>query len=385
MVNQEQARIVANKELAGAVASNAVLDECIVSYKGERYDVTDFVRSHPGGPQSILAFRDQDMTEAYDEIGHSPSAHKLLAKRRIVKSEDSRKAREVGAIDIKYTVKKLFTPEDRYHLHKTLGGLALCSFIYRYFWVLPTTGTLGFGGPLAQNFYFNCATLGLHLCLSYSSIIFHVLEKRIIERPLIIYEEYRLHAMLFTTRAVAVSVIGMLQHLILEKYRQTVLVISVILISSLVDGVTAKYGTPGVTAVRIQRDDNEPAFLKYLKLFYASYQFLALGSQIRISSTLCDLGFNGIIAIQSSAFLMTLKRKSLIRWYSHAFWYSLALALSTYYMYVAKGGYFFLSVLPVYLLRVTFNLDKYLLWACYLVLLNGNNDLLPESIKLLLR
>jgi hypothetical protein len=249
-------------------------------------------------------------------------------------------------------------------------------------WVFPTTGHLGFGGPDA-NLALNCATLGLHLLLSYSSIIFHVLEKRIIERPLIIYEEYRLHAMIFTTRAVAVSLIGMFEHLIPGKMRQTVLVSTIIVISVLVDKVTTKYGTPGVTAVRIQSDEKEPAFVKNLKLFYASYQFLAMGSQIRMSAKLCDLGFNGIIAIQSSAFLMTLKRKSLIRWYSHAFWYSLALALSTYYMYAAKGLPFFLSVLPVYALRVTLNLDKYLLWACYLVLLNGTNDLLPQSIRAL--
>ena len=41
-----------------------------------------------------------------------------------------------------------------------------------------------------------------------------------------------------------------------------------------------------------------------------------------------NLAFNALIAIQSSAFLMTLNRKGLINWYTHAFWYSLSLVLS---------------------------------------------------------
>lgn len=35
------------------------------------------------------------------------------------------------------------------------------------------------------------------------------------------------------------------------------------------------------------------------------------------------LGFNTLIAIQSSAFLMTLYRKNIIKYYHHFFWYAL--------------------------------------------------------------
>jgi len=81
---------------------------------------------------------------------------------------------------------------------------------------------------------------------------------------------------------------------------------------------------------------------------------------------------------------MTLKRKSLIRWYTHAFWYTLALAMSIIYMYIAKGPWFFLSVLPVYFLRVTLDLDKYLLWAMYLAITNTPNYLIPEAFRTLI-
>lgn len=35
-------------------------------------------------------------------------------------------------------IRKLVTKEDPIYLHKTLGFLALCSFIYRYFYLYPT-------------------------------------------------------------------------------------------------------------------------------------------------------------------------------------------------------------------------------------------------------
>lgn len=356
--------------------------QVLVRYRGTVYDVAQFLENHPGGRATIEDLANGDITEAFDQVGHSDKALRIMARLPVIKTtadfdsqHKSDAAKGKPQLDGKFLVRKLFTPEDKNNIHKTLGFLSLASFAYRYFYVFPTTGTLGF----ADNSWFDMATLLLHLLLSYSSIIFHVLEKRIIQHPLIIYEEYRLHAMLFTTRAIGVSFFGLYQHMIPEVYRSTVLVGFLALISVTVDWITVKFGTPGVTAVR---NDNDGKF-KILRLMYASYQFLALGSHIRVSPALCDLGFNAAIAIQSSAFLMTLKRKSLIRWYSHAFWYTLALALSLAFMIQSKGYWFLLSIVPVYLLRVTFNLDKYLLWACYLAVLNTPNYLLPESIRLL--
>lgn len=360
--------------------------ECLVTIRGVTYDVSKFIDQHPGGRETLSKRNGQDITEDYEAVGHSSKAERILSCLPVIKkhgddneddsqlkSDEAKKAKHSEKLDGKFLVRKLFTQEDKNNVHKTLGGLALLSFAYRYFYVFPTTGTLGF----AHNSYLDLATLFLHLLLSYSSIIFHVLEKRIIKHPLIIYEEYRLHAMLFTTRAIGVSFFGLYQQHLPENLRSSVLVGFLVLISLSVDYVTQKFGTPGVTAVRNDNDGN----YKFLRLFYASYQFYALASHIRVSPLLCDLGYNAVIAIQSSAFLMTLKRKSLIRWYTHAFWYTLALTLSIVYMAYAKGPWFMLSVLPVYLLRVTFNLDKYLLWAVYLAVCNTPNYLLPEAIR----
>lgn len=95
--------------------------------------------------------------------------------------------------------KKLVTKEDPIYLHKTLGICAILSFVYRYGWVYSNTGTLGFNGH-----WFDHLNLALHLALSCSSMIFEVLMKRILSKPLIIWHEYRLHTIVFTLRSVSV-------------------------------------------------------------------------------------------------------------------------------------------------------------------------------------
>lgn len=99
--------------------------------------------------------------------------------------------------------KKLITKEDPIYLHKTLGLFALCHFLYRYAYVLPKYGNLGFNGTWFDHF-----SIFMHLALSCSSIIFEVIAQRIFNKPLIIYEEYRLHTMIFTLKATSIYVWG---------------------------------------------------------------------------------------------------------------------------------------------------------------------------------
>ena len=54
--------------------------------------------------------------------------------------------------------------------------------MYRYVYVYPTTGSLGFDGR-----WFDHSTYALHLSLSLSSLIFEVLHYRIMAKPLIIW------------------------------------------------------------------------------------------------------------------------------------------------------------------------------------------------------
>lgn len=225
-------------------------------------------------------------------------------------------------------------------------------------YVFPMTGTLGFVGS-----NFDYATLILHFFLSFSSLIFHVTDRRIVSNPLIIYQEYRLHAIIFTTKACLITLFGIFMDRIPvapEHLRYVVGAIQLFM-HLLVDYVTYLYGTPGITTVR--NDDN--GSIAHVKLFFAFYQVLAMASQMIVSDRLNDLGWNALIAIQSSAVLMTLKRKSLIRARTHFFWYSLALLLSMMYIWKAKGAMFFLTVVMMFILKIELNLNKYLMWFSY--------------------
>jgi len=363
-----------------------------VTYKGDKFDIGNFINRHPGGTEVFKSYKGKDITTAFDHIGHSTDAMSLLQKRKIKSDIDSNNdsastelnslannsTSSEGEFDSKkkFIVKKLFTEEDSYHVHKILGLLALISYSYRYFYVLPTTGNLGINHDILSYL-----TLTLHMLLSCSSFIFHVLKHRIIENPLIIYEEYRLHAIVFTFRGIFVSLVGLYIDIIPRKYQLITLNIGITLIHLLVDYITHLYGLPGVTAVRITESKRaEDKLVADARYIYSFYQFAALGSHISLDSNLADLGFNGHIAIQSSAFLMTLKRKNLIEWYSHAFWYTFALVLSLYYMYLVKGAEFFLYIFVVFIARTCFNANKYLLWFLYSLSIN-NGELVIENVN----
>ena len=68
-------------------------------------------------------------------------------------------------------ITKLATNEDPHHIHKTLGAIALASFAYRYGWVYPAKGTLGFDGPTApaHNQFVDWATMLVHTALAFSA------------------------------------------------------------------------------------------------------------------------------------------------------------------------------------------------------------------------
>lgn len=338
---------------------------CVVFYRSAKYDVGDFVDTHPGGREIIVELENKDITSAYDDIGHSKSADRILSK-YLIREGTATITTEIqptvptsaeSELDIKRVTSKLITSEDTFHIHKILGVSCLLHFMYRYLHMLPRTNTLGYGSTRLLD----TVTLLLHLVLSYSSMLFHVLKARIPERPLIIYAEYRLHAMVFTTRGVLISLVGVYEHLIPSAYRQACVLLIILSTSLVVDVITSKYGTPGITAVR----NNNDGTLVRLRLGYAYYQFIALGSLLHVNAKSGDLGFNVLIAIQSSAFLMTLKRKGLIRWYSHAFWYSFALCLSSYYIWHVKGSLFMLHMMGLLFIRTQLNVSKYLIWACY--------------------
>ena len=170
-----------------------------------------------------------------------------------------------------------------------------------------------------------------HLALSSSSLIFQVLPKRIHKKPSIIWKEYQLHAIVFTMRCVSFFLYATY---VPRQYRNWVVQLVLVLAHHIVaDVVTEMYGKEGETTVRGRHHKSLKVRIRWLTRLYAVYQLAALGSHIAPNEErMADLAFNGLVAIQSSAFLMTLYRKALIEWYHHAIVYSACLLLSLAYM-----------------------------------------------------
>ena len=201
---------------------------------------------------------------------------------------------------------KLVTSHDRYHAHKILGVCALVSFAWHYGVVWPRTGSLGAGWPV----------IWLHVALSLSGLQFRVPQKRIEKWPAMIWEEYRLHAVVFSFRAPVVAALDGFWRLL-----------GIGMVHVAADQVTVVHGQPGSTTVRGEHARPKSARTVAMTRAYAVYQHLALASHL-VGNNSMDLAYNAFIAVQSSAFCMTLHRKGLIGWKGHAIAYLVCLILS---------------------------------------------------------
>ena len=208
----------------------------------------------------------------------------------------------------------LFTLHDPGHIHASLGALALLSFLYFYAGIV-TSGRLPPHVPPA--------VILMHTALSASSLVFSVPRNRVKRQPTLIHFEYRAHALIFTMRS------GLIHAANSVGAAAAVRLAVVLAASAAADWVTATYGEPGVTTVRGNGRFRDIR-VKTLVPLYSIYQIIASASHIYDVGPPTFSGYNTLIAIQSSAFGMTLCRKGLIRWQTHAATYSLCLLLSGY-------------------------------------------------------
>ncbi|XP_014100762.2 cytochrome b5 [Bactrocera oleae] len=70
---------------AGEVAQNNGRDgkPVWIIIKESVYDVTKFIKEHPGGEESILEYAGKDATKAFNEVGHSTDAIKEMKSYKI--------------------------------------------------------------------------------------------------------------------------------------------------------------------------------------------------------------------------------------------------------------------------------------------------------------
>jgi hypothetical protein len=190
---------------------------------------------------------------------------------------------------------KLSTKEDPIHLHKILGGICLAHYAYRYY-LLFTIGSMELYTPFA--YYM----VGVHGLLSCSSIIFHIPAKRIQSKPMI-YPEYRLHSIVFALRSVVCYYLR--YHCFSLSWNVAVCFVTMLM----ADFVSILYPSNTTTMRHMPFDgiiDQEER-----------QRIIIAQSSHQIGATLFMLGnkeycFSPMFAIQFSAFLMTLVRKSII-------------------------------------------------------------------------
>jgi hypothetical protein len=197
----------------------------------------------------------------------------------------------------------------------------------------------------------------LHIALSCSGLQFNVPARRIEKWPTMIWEEYRLHAVVFSWRALVVAVLDGLPR-----------VLGIAVVHLCADEVTRRHGQPGNTTVRGDHARAKSARTTFMTRSYAVYQYLALASHL-VGTNSMDLAYNSFIAVQSSAFCMTLHRKGLISWQGHMITYMICIAVSAAFIVQSLLWWQTGLALVVGYLRMK-GIEKYPLWLIYWSVVN---------------
>jgi len=275
---------------------------------------------------------------------------------------------------------KLVTAEDKFHLHKLVGVFCLTHYIFRFVSLL-VTGSMGFEQHSAAKIVFFFL---MHALLSWSSLIFHLPQRRNRVKPMI-WPELRLHNIAFATRSIADAII----HTVFEDVfvKRGLLFVATVVTMYAADRISDHYRrleliTKQDSTMRSMPWPNDASakLIAAVNLYYALSQIFATVGVLNVSkrwATDVEFALTTLFAIQVSALLMTLVRKSILGNYAWHFWYQVALGLSwvlLLYRFQQR------SPLPVvifracvggfiaYHLRFRFEMNKYAMWTLFAVL-----------------
>lgn len=314
-----------------APSDTRIEQDCLLKIHGKLYDLQAFAKAHPGGSAVLKRFHNKDATAAFEMADHSNKARQLLATYEV--QEDEIMEESITAISVPVTGneskgekrpwKKLFTQEDPIGYHKYLGIFCLLHFVWRHVQIFSTSSvTAGFGlisitGSTRTNPWV-CLWLLPHALLNASAFIFHsVPRERIVGSPMI-WEEYRVHNLIFVLRSIVCTI---LCHLSIAKghqspWRKLALVGSVasVLASNYAADITTNHLQPA-------KNDSSIASLPFwdgctlqsqrrIKKFYAYCQFMATIACFMVCNPAWP--FVVMMPIQFSSILLTLVRKSVV-------------------------------------------------------------------------
>lgn len=194
--------------------------------------------------------------------------------------------------------KQLVTKEDPNHVHKSLGILVLCSYIWRL--CLLGDADLGF----AKYPQWTVPTLLLHLALNASSFEFRIPQKRI-NSGYRIWPEYRLHSFVFLCRSLAMMLLFWAEREYNCKENHLIELLIILATMAAADWGSHSLGKQYQSG--FARELDVPAVVKY---FFSLAQLNAT-AVILMGQRRYTMQFLMVIIIQVNAFLMTLRRKNL--------------------------------------------------------------------------
>jgi len=243
----------------------------------------------------------------------------------------------------------LFTNHDKYHIHKTLGFLAVANFILRFYYAI----IYGTSFPPFETKVFSCSSVLIHALLPIASLSIPLPEKRNFTSPMI-WKEFRLHSILFSCRHSILTIITLLelwptQLEIFKNYKLYALFsesilkyIAIILCIKIASIITAKYGdTEKRTTNAMPYPEHVTEYeIQKIKYEYAKKQFGATIMAVFSGELSASLNFAPLYAIQSAPFMMTLVRKGKCNSAHYHMVYSLTLIYPLYLYHVTLRKFY---------------------------------------------
>ena len=262
---------------------------------------------------------------------------------------------------------KLITTHDFLHLHAISGLIALCNFILRLYYIFIFRNAF----PEFENKTFSIILSLNHIILPLLSLTMRLPEKRIFNQPMI-WKEFRLHSLLFSSRHVITTIISLYNFNIDIKVFILIKLTIILLTVFLAKKITDKYGdkeirTTNAMPYPITLNENEIAKIKreYAKKQFGATLFCAIINNPTYN-------FIPLYAIQSAPFLMTLVRKGKCNAKYYHIIYSLFLLFPFYFHYVLMNINYYCNMRDIlfgiiyilsYTLRCSYKMNQYSLWC----------------------
>ena len=354
---------------------------CLLTINGKTYDLAAWAKAHPGGVKVLHKFHNKDATKAFDAAGHSSKAYEMLKEFEVIKDDsfilgDAQDTAEVLTKKPRWRT-KLFTQEDPIGVHKYAGVFVLLHYLFRYGQMYFGDASAGFGTRNGRGISI-AAPLCLipHVLLSLSSLIFHTVPReRVVGKPMI-WQEFRVHNIVFACRSALVTFLGWLSvaknHApVWRRFCVTTASLSILATNFVADEATRQ--------LRVHEEESTTATMPYwegcsvqtqkrFKQFYAYCQFMATIACFAMWNP--AFGFAVMLPIQLASLLMTLVRKGIIsaRTYHIAYTVSLCMPFGVGFRSVGLKfvPYMFLGYVLYQLRRK--GVGKYVLWTSLVAL-----------------